>query len=339
MTREIGVAIATFNGMKYLEAQLESICQQTLKPSMISISDDCSTDGTPEFIEAFARRSSIPIVFVPNPRRGGVIENFRNAFAHCPSPYIAYCDQDDAWRPNRLAVCSKALEDPRVALVFHRSAIVNENLEPTGRSDPSNIEAGLYTYPYFPDYLWGFGHQMVFSRRVLEAMQSIVASPAPAIAPIAGNFDRALLVAAGMVGSIAFLNEDLVQFRRHQQSTSNAGKREAPDADRPPSDGRRLWIEDTRKIIDGMVAEFDGGRLSVPGEVGHGAACGQHLRMLQRRYLARCRLYGSASVSQRLGALLELIGSQAYGSLFDNKLPPRHLLLDAWRCMRGGRAT
>ena len=148
---DIGVAIATFNGMKYLGAQLESICAQTVKPSMISISDDCSTDGTIEYIENFARRSPIPVVFTPNPHRGGVINNFLNAFANCASDYIAYCDQDDVWREDRLSLCTEALKNPAVSLVMHRSAIVDENLRTIGDAEPSNIQAGIYSYPYFPD--------------------------------------------------------------------------------------------------------------------------------------------------------------------------------------------
>jgi glycosyltransferase involved in cell wall biosynthesis len=338
MKSDIGVAIATFNGMKYLEAQLDSIGRQTLKPSMISISDDCSTDGTAEFIETFARQSSIPVVYTPNPSRGGVINNFRNALANCPSDYIAYCDQDDVWRADRLALCREALQDPDVALVFHRSAIVDEKLEPAGRSDPSNVQAGVYSYPYYPDYLWGFGHQMIFSRKVLRAMRAIVGSNAQAIAPLSGNFDRALLVAAGMVGKICFLDDDLVQFRRHQQSTSMAGKREPGRPDRVESDDRRLRVEDTGKIVDGLFAELVDRRLDPFDDEAIGAEYVRHLGSIRKRYAARQRIYASASASQRLGALLELVGSGAYGSAISNKLPPRHLLLDAWRSLRGGGA-
>lgn len=42
----ISVALATYNGEKYLKEQLISICDQSVKPDEIIISDDGSTDNT-----------------------------------------------------------------------------------------------------------------------------------------------------------------------------------------------------------------------------------------------------------------------------------------------------
>jgi Glycosyl transferase family 2 len=324
MKSDIGVAIATYNGIKYLGAQLDSICRQTHPPSVISISDDCSTDGT--------------IVFTPMPHRGGVIDNFLNAFDHCKSAHIAYCDQDDVWREDRLALCSAALHDPAVALVLHPSAIVDENLHPTGRAEPSNIRAGTYSQPHFPDFLWGFGHQMVFSRRVLEVMREIVKCESNAIAPVSANFDRALLTAAGMVGQIRFIDEALVQFRRHGQSTSAAGKAGVPQAGEAQADERRERVEATKSLIDGLLAELEADRLAVAGDTTAKRAYVRHLRGLAQRYEARRQVYALPSRARRVGALLGLIAGNSYGALTANKLPPRHLLLDAWRSVKGGGA-
>jgi len=48
--KTIGTVVATYNGEKYLEEQLDSIVNQSLKPDKVIIVDDCSTDGTATII-------------------------------------------------------------------------------------------------------------------------------------------------------------------------------------------------------------------------------------------------------------------------------------------------
>ena len=232
-------------------------------------------------------------------------------------------------------MCGEALKDPAVALVLHRSAIVDENLRPTDRAEPFNIRAGTYSHPYFPDYLWGFGHQMVFSRKVLEVMREIMKCESKSIAAFSVNFDKALLAAAGMVGKICFVDAELVQFRRHGQSTSTAGKIGTVPGESLESDGRRVQVEATKKLIDGFLAEVEDNRLQIAADEASRLLYVQHLRRLHVRYESRRRIYALPSRSQRLGALIDLIVSNSYGSMIDNKLPPRHLLLDAWRSVKG----
>ena len=52
----ISVAMATYNGEKYIQEQLESILKQTLPAQEIIIVDDCSTDSTWSILESFAVR-------------------------------------------------------------------------------------------------------------------------------------------------------------------------------------------------------------------------------------------------------------------------------------------
>ena len=80
MSPSISVAIATFNGGGYLAQQLDSIHQQTVRPALISISDDGSSDQTLEIIERFSRVSKIEVRVRIGDGGRGVIGNFRRAF-------------------------------------------------------------------------------------------------------------------------------------------------------------------------------------------------------------------------------------------------------------------
>lgn len=102
----VKVALATFQGMRYLERQVRSILAQQGVQVQLIVSDDGSTDGTREWLEELA--STDPRVTVLPPRKGarGVGPNFLHALQHLnvePGEYAAFADQDDVWWPGKLA--------------------------------------------------------------------------------------------------------------------------------------------------------------------------------------------------------------------------------------------
>ncbi len=102
MTR-ISVAICTYNGEKYLSEQLASIAAQTRLPDEMVVCDDCSSDATPDLVEEFARSAPFPVRFFRNPINLRSTKNFEHAIALCDGDFIALCDQDDIWLPEKLA--------------------------------------------------------------------------------------------------------------------------------------------------------------------------------------------------------------------------------------------
>jgi glycosyltransferase involved in cell wall biosynthesis len=78
-------------------------------PNELVVCDDGSTDRTPEILAQFAKRASSPIRIVINNHRLGWRENFLKAASLCGSDYIAFCDQDDIWRKEKLAVVESHL--------------------------------------------------------------------------------------------------------------------------------------------------------------------------------------------------------------------------------------
>ena len=93
LTPSVSVAMATFMGERHLEAQLESLADQTAAPYELVVCDDGSTDGTVARVEAFARRSRFPVRVEVNPSRLGFADNFRRAAARCRGDAIAFCEQ------------------------------------------------------------------------------------------------------------------------------------------------------------------------------------------------------------------------------------------------------
>lgn len=97
----VSVALCTFNGAKYLTAQLDSILRQTRPADEIVIVDDCSTDETVEIIKAYAQKTDSIKLFV-NERNLGYIRNFSNAISTTTGDFVALADQDDIWTEDHI---------------------------------------------------------------------------------------------------------------------------------------------------------------------------------------------------------------------------------------------
>lgn len=129
------VVLATYNGAAYLPAQLESIGAQVRLPDELIVSDDGSTDGTLEIVEDFARRAPFTVKVLQGPGCG-CAENFWQAAKVAKGDFLAWCDQDDVWHPQKLARCTEALTRYHASMVVHTAAVVGPRLEPLGRRYP-----------------------------------------------------------------------------------------------------------------------------------------------------------------------------------------------------------
>jgi glycosyltransferase involved in cell wall biosynthesis len=97
------------------------------------ICDDASTDGTVALCEAFAARAPFPVRVVVNPSPVGAIRNREQAIAACTGAIVALADQDDVWRPEKLARMEAVLRGPDApTLAFSDGDVVDRWLRPLG---------------------------------------------------------------------------------------------------------------------------------------------------------------------------------------------------------------
>ena len=84
------IALATYQGARFLEEQLESFRNQTRLPDEVVISDDHSSDETDSIVEAFIQRASFPVKFIQNEGPRGITRNSENAVKHCSHEIILF---------------------------------------------------------------------------------------------------------------------------------------------------------------------------------------------------------------------------------------------------------
>lgn len=125
------VVIATYNGSRFIQEQLDSIINQTVLPDEIVISDDGSTDSTIDIIKSFFRQhSNLPIhclLVVNKPAHHGVLGNFQNAVNHSSGDYVFFCDQDDIWLPNKIERLVEVLDSCEEKVVIHDAQVLKES--------------------------------------------------------------------------------------------------------------------------------------------------------------------------------------------------------------------
>lgn len=116
----ITVVMATYNGEKYIEEQLESIIQQISMDDEIIISDDGSADNTRFIVSDFQKKyENFNIKLVDGPQKG-VALNFENALTYATKDIIFFSDQDDVWCSTKVKdVIECFVNKPGIEVVMH----------------------------------------------------------------------------------------------------------------------------------------------------------------------------------------------------------------------------
>lgn len=115
------VAVATYNGEKYILEQLESICNQSRKPDEVIICDDRSCDRTYSIIEEYINSNNLNTTWQlkKNKTNKGYARNFIECAMDTKSDIIFYCDQDDIWDLHKIESMMAVLESDASADAVH----------------------------------------------------------------------------------------------------------------------------------------------------------------------------------------------------------------------------
>lgn len=208
----ISVCIATYNGAKYIGEQLASILKQLSAEDEVVVSDDGSTDGTIDIVRSLNDRR---IRIVDGPRRHSPTLNFEWALRNAKGEYIFLADQDDVWLEGKVTRCVEELQ--MCDCVVSDARVTDSLLNTTSESlfQLMHVKHGRLS-----NLLWRNGYTgccMAFKREVLSK-----ALPFPTDIPM---HDIWIGNVAAFCGSLHFINDRLLLFRRHDAAASCNGKR------------------------------------------------------------------------------------------------------------------
>lgn len=147
---KISIAMATYNGAKYLPAQLQSFVDQTRQPDEVVITDDCSTDQTEAIVRKFAVTAPFKVVFSRNKRNLGYCGNFNAALMKTTGDLVFLSDQDDVWFPEKIEhMMGVAESHPEAMVVMNDAALTDSELNEVGLTKVGQILSAGYTMEHF----------------------------------------------------------------------------------------------------------------------------------------------------------------------------------------------
>ena len=139
----VSVIMPTFNASKYLAGSIESILSQTYTNLELLITDDCSTDDTRNILKEFSERDKrVKVKYLKENSGPGVARN--RSIERAKGRYIAFCDCDDRWMPDKLERQIAHMRKHDCALCSSSYLICDENDKITGVNiSPSHVTLGM----------------------------------------------------------------------------------------------------------------------------------------------------------------------------------------------------
>jgi len=231
LSATIQILMATYNGERFVETQLESILAQTFTDFELLVSDDRSTDATRDILQRFANADGRIRLMDSGARFGGARDNFLWLLSQATAPYVAFCDQDDLWLPDKVELGLKALRElegtwgkEAPALAFSDVAVAAEDLsiiDPSFLSysgiDPKRTElAHLLVQNLAP------GCTITANRALYHDALSFPEDVSPVI-----MHDWWLMLSASAFGHIGFVDKPTMLYRQHAHNSVGAEKESA----------------------------------------------------------------------------------------------------------------
>ncbi len=106
------VLLAAYNGIRWLQSQVESILSQVDVRVTIFISIDPSSDGTEDWFKAVSAHDDRLIVLPVGEKFGGAAKNFFRLIRDVDFSkfdYVSFADQDDVWLLDKLSTAHKKI--------------------------------------------------------------------------------------------------------------------------------------------------------------------------------------------------------------------------------------
>lgn len=237
--RPILVLVPVYNGATYLEAQLDSIFQQSYPEVHVLCRDDGSTDASPALLESLQRKWPQRLQVVKDGLGNlGASDNFARLMQlaldadlapHLNStdlpPYIALSDQDDIWHADKLTVCAahlEALERAHPGL----PALVHSDLRVVAQ-DGTLIAPSMARYQGLQTSRESLAAQLLSNTLTgcTSLMNRSLIEASLPIPPEAIMHDWWLSLVASAWGAREYIDSSLIDYRQHAGNAIGAKER------------------------------------------------------------------------------------------------------------------
>ncbi len=208
----VSIGIPVYNGENYLEEAMRSVLDQSFTDLELIVSDNASTDRTPEIIRDLAAGDR-RVVCLHNPRNLGAAPNYNRTWAAARGTYFKWLAHDDRILPGYLEATVAALDRAPDAVLCNtvveyidgsgnRIGFYDSGLRAADRGSPSERFAAMILRSHSCVDFFGLVRRSAMENSLLHG-------------PFHGA-DRAFLAQMALRGRLLQLDEPLVQMREHE---------------------------------------------------------------------------------------------------------------------------
>ncbi len=208
--KRVQILLSTYNGEKYLRDQLNSFLSQEEIQISVLVRDDGSTDDTRAILDEYSQKYGFKVILGENIGVNASMQLLIEV-ADESCDYYALSDQDDVWKPWKLAREIQFLEvQPQSLplLAATASCITDEQLHPRGRTIISKRPPSFYNamiQNICP------GHTQVFNQKLLKLLSQSDSKSA-------NVFDWWVYLLASGLGKVIISPESSVLHRQHENN-------------------------------------------------------------------------------------------------------------------------
>jgi len=219
----VTLGLPVFNGQRYLRDVIDSLLAQTFSDFELIISDNCSTDATPQICLDYQAMDS-RIRYYRSLRNRGGAWNYNRVFALSSGQYFKWAADDDVYAPEFLEKCVRVLDrDPSIALCYTKTNIIDQDGAVVGTHDYETTHVhGMKNLSSKSPYM-RFG-DLISLLYPMQAIFGVIRRSTLERTQLMGNYigsDRNLLVEIGLIGRIQEIPEYLFFYREHPRAYRN----------------------------------------------------------------------------------------------------------------------
>lgn len=224
--KNVEILLAVYNGESYLNEQIKSILSQDTDMWHLTVSDDGSSDSSPEILDYYVNEYPDKITRVYSGQRFGCArEHFFWLMSQCNARYMQFCDQDDVWHKDKIRLLQETMEQAErdwgenmPLLVFSDQTVVDQEMQVLS---PSLMKMQQQN-PYATDF------RNIMFQNIVTGCTSAINRPLALKAGLCTDTSRTIMhdwwaaIVAARFGKMVYVPQSTIDYRQHGKNSVGA---------------------------------------------------------------------------------------------------------------------
>ena len=215
INQRVSIAMATYNGGRFLREQLDSLYSQSYQPYEIVVCDDNSKDETQTILEEYHQKKGLR--YYINDNNLGPTGNFYKAISLCEGDYVMISDQDDVWHPNKVEESLEhmlKIDDGKPSLVSSLCQNIDSEGNHLGPTLPDKPDTQGYKYIFVTDSS-AQGCSLMLNKALIDKVFSFTQNNATSLEVM---YDYFIGMVASLYGNSYQCGKRLMNYRHHDKN-------------------------------------------------------------------------------------------------------------------------